>query len=109
MSALLFRYEKDAAGHPAAHPIGGAHAGLARFLTEEVTSEDYIGLLTDCVADAKKTGKPAVNTGNAYAVTIGGAEAVLEHLHDRHRAAVKVPLAVFELALAEWKAFTAGA
>ncbi len=105
MSAHLFRYSTDHTHGRVAHPIAGAHADLGRFLTEEVTSTDYADLLADCVTESKRTGKAVVNTGNAYATTLGPDPVTIEHLHVKGHAAVHVTLAVFEQALAEWRDF----
>ena len=103
MSTQLFHYEIDKQGRPEARPIGNAHADLAKFLTEEASWTDYVDLLLDCAAAAKQTGKPQVNTGNAYAVTAGKDSVLIEHLHLKHRATVAAPL--FHQALNEWRAF----
>lgn len=105
MTTPLFRYELDKSGRPAAHVAGGAHAGLAGFLTEEASWADYVDLLLDAVAKAARSGKPQVTTGNAWAVTVDGAEAVIEHLHKKGHPRITVPLAVFTRALREWRAF----
>ena len=105
MSTTLFHYETDKAGRPLACPIAGAHAGLATFLTEEASWTDYVDLLLDGVAEAAKSGKPQMNTGNAYAVTVHGDHATIEHLHRKDHAIVKVPLTAFTQALGEWRAF----
>ena len=107
MTAHVFRYTKNSHGKPAAHPIAGAHAGLASFLTEEAYWADYADLLLDCVNVAKKTGKPQVNTGNAFMVTVDSAQAIIEHLHIKNHPRVTVPVAIFAQAVGEWREFLA--
>ncbi|MSP03415.1 MAG: hypothetical protein EXR07_20595 [Acetobacteraceae bacterium] len=101
----LFRYETDPAGKPSAISISGAQAGLAAFLTEEASWSDYIDLLLGLAEEAVRAGMPRVNTGNAYAVTIGGSTAIIEHLHQSGRPSETVPLPVFMQALREWRTF----
>ena len=103
MTDPVFRYETGEDGQPAAHPIGGAHADLASFLNEEVRWPDYADQLLDSVAKAGTSGKPEINTGNAYAVTVGATHAAIEHLHVKHHKKVRVPVGVFARALREWK------
>ena len=105
MSNPVFRYTLDKTGRPSAHPLAGAHPFLAAFLTEEASWADYIDMLLDCVAEAARTGTAQVNTGNAYAVTMDKAHAVIEHLHKKGHPAATVPLPVFTQALREWRAF----
>lgn len=107
MIAHVFRYETNSHGKPAAQPIAGAHAGLASFLTEEASWVDYADLLLDCVNEAKKTGKPQVNTGNAFVVTVDATRAVIEHLHKKGHPPVTVPVAIFAQAVGEWRDFLA--
>ncbi len=101
----VFYYETDTDGKPVARPIAGAHAGLAAFLTEEASWDDYIALLLDLTDEAARTGTPQVNTGNAYAVTIDGALVSIEHLHRAGQPPQTLALAVFAAALREWRAF----
>ena len=101
----LFRFSHDTKSHPIAHPLQPAHGGFARFLTDEVTSEDYADLLLTCVEEAKKTGKPVVNTGNAFVSTVGPASVSIRHLHDHHFVTITVSLTEFEHSITEWKAF----
>ena len=101
----VFYYETDTDGKPVARPIAGAHAGLATFLTEEASWDDYIGLLLDLADEAARAGTPRVNTGNAYAVTIDGARATNEHLHRAGQPPDTLAVAVFVEALREWRAF----
>ncbi len=105
MSDPVFRYGTDAHGRPAAHAIKKHLPGLARFLTEEVTSGDYIDLLMDCAREAKAATAPVVNTGNAYVATFDGHQVSVEHLHVKQHGKETVPLAVFEQALSEWRGF----
>jgi hypothetical protein len=105
MSTQLFRYENDVHGRPEAFPLAGAHTGLAAFLTEEASWTGYVDLLLDCVAAAKRSGQPEVNTGNGYAVTIDKDSVVIEHLHKKGHPRVTVALPVFVQALREWRGF----
>ena len=105
MSDPVFRYALDKNGRPSVHPIAGADPALAAFLTDEASWADYVDMLLEGVAEAARTGTPQVNTGNAYAVTMDKAHAVIEHLHKKGHPAVTVRLAVFTQALREWRAF----
>ena len=101
----IFEYRTNPDGKPVARPVHGVHAELATFLTEEASWSDYVGILQDLATEATTTGQPQVNTGNAYAVTISGASASIEHLHRAGHKPHAVPLAIFVQALREWRAF----
>ena len=101
----VFHYGTSADGKPVARPIASAHAGLAAFLTEEASWDDYIGLLLDLADEAARAETPRVNTGNAYAVTIDGALVSIEHLHRAGQPPDTLAVAVFVEALREWRAF----
>jgi len=104
----LFRYETDANGVPTAHPIAGAHAGLARFLNEEVSSVGYADVLLDSIREAKESEKAQVSTGNSWAAEIGPVDVTIRHLHVGGHKEVSEVLAVFERAVGEWRALLSG-
>jgi hypothetical protein len=87
-------------------PPAGASPALARFLAEEVRDPFYADLLLE-LAEAAGRGKSAPGaSGNAYYVSFGPREVVIEH----HYLADWLPLRIarddFLLALRAWRAKT---
>jgi hypothetical protein len=78
--------------------------GLTQFLADDVRASYYADLLLER-AEAAGQGKPAPSaSGNAYNVTFGPEEVVIEHHHLEDWPPVRISRKDFVTALKNWRA-----
>jgi hypothetical protein len=85
-------------------PPAGASPALARFLAEEVRDPVYADLLLER-AEAAGRGEPVPGaSGNAYHVSFGPQEVVIEHHYLADWVPLRIARADFVSALRVWRA-----
>lgn len=94
-------HERGPDGRARARALDTGACVLADWLTTDMPWPD----MADHLANAPEG---EVATGNAYAVTIGLAEARIQSLHDPTRADTRIPLGIFRCRLRAWAAFLQG-